>query len=522
MPLSLIVKKICPECGKTAIETSRLEMSGYKLITLQCGHVVTEDSLGGDVDYDSIISSDNRHLRDYQIAGIQFAEAANARCLIADEQGLGKTVQALGVVKLHEADLLPCVVVTKTTLKHQWFHEIRRWIGEQYLTQAIGSSKEKAMAGFQFYVVSYDLLKTEGMFNDVVIKTVIIDECQNIKNHLAERSKAVQKLSRECEYVIALSGTPIKNHAGEYFTVLNILQPTRFPSYDKFLKEYTDHYWNGYGEKVGGLSNPELFKERTADFIIRRTRIEAAPELPVMDRQFYHVELNKKLNNAYRDAQKELDTIFYADEDDDTMTNMMAIMAKMRRITGMSKTTECIDYVTEFLLNEPTKKIVVFLHHHTVADLLENNLNRWLVDGGFEKCLNLNSSLTSDRRSALVDRFRNDSSARVMIASTLAAGEGLNLQFVDTAIMLERQWNPANEEQAEGRFIRLGQTSNHVVMVYMLASETIDEYFTELVEQKRAIVTGTLDGKEVAWDENSLMKELAAVLVAKGKDKWRL
>jgi SNF2 family DNA or RNA helicase len=87
--------------------------------------------------------------------------------------------------------------------------------------------------------------------------------------------------------------------------------------------------------------------------------------------------------------------------------------------------------------------------------------------------------------------------------------------------MLERQWNPANEEQAEGRFHRFGQV-NPVSVIYMIASETIDEYFTELVEQKRAIVSSTLDNKELQWDSNSLMQELALVLTTKGKKAWKL
>ena len=108
-----------------------------------------------------------------------------------------------------------------------------------------------------------------------------------------------------------------------------------------------------------------------------------------------------------------------------------------------------------------------------------------------------------------------------MIASTLAAGEGLNLQFCSDAVILERQWNPANEQQVEGRFHRFGQLNN-VSITYMLASGTIDEYFTELVEIKRAIVAATLDNKEIAWNQQSLMRELAEVLVTRGKKAWSL
>jgi len=108
-----------------------------------------------------------------------------------------------------------------------------------------------------------------------------------------------------------------------------------------------------------------------------------------------------------------------------------------------------------------------------------------------------------------------------LIASTLAAGEALNLQFASDCILLERQWNPSNEVQAEDRFHRFGQI-NPVSCIYMIASETIDEYFTELVETKRAIVNSTLDNKEIQWDQQSLMSELATILVTKGKRAWKL
>jgi SNF2 family DNA or RNA helicase len=116
--------------------------------------------------------------------------------------------------------------------------------------------------------------------------------------------------------------------------------------------------------------------------------------------------------------------------------------------------------------------------------------------------------------------FKN-SNSRVMIASTQAGGVGGNLQFCSDAIMLERQWNPSKESQAEKRHHRFGQ-KNAVVVTYMIATDTIDEYFTELVEQKRAVVGSSLDGDEGSWDEKSLMTELAHILITKGKKSWKL
>jgi SNF2 family DNA or RNA helicase len=520
MSLSSIVKKRCPTCNKIAVEKSRINFGERKLISLECGHLIPEEAIAG-ADYSSVVSSDGKRLMPYQIDGVKFVEASGARCLIADEQGLGKTIQAVASLSLHKNDLTPTLIVTKTTIKLQWMWEVFRWIDTKKV-QVIQTSKEIAIPGFDVYIVTYDILKNENVFAHVELKSLILDECQAIKNHLSGRAKAVQNIAKlhNIEHIIGLSGTPIKNNAGEYFTILNLLQPLKFPEYNRYIRTYCDSYETMYGYKVGGLVNPDFFHEQTKDFIIRRTKDEVLKDLPELSRRFHHVELKKELHSSYNKALAELEELMYADEDSqESMTATIAILTRLRQICGISKVTEAVDFTTDFLLSTD-RKLVIFVHHKAVASLLEDNLNQWLKDGNYPSVLNLTAELSGDQRAQMVKTFA-ETNARVMIASTLAAGEGLNLQFCSDAIMLERQWNPANEEQAEARFHRFGQ-KNNVTITYMLATETIDEYFTELVEQKRAIVASTLDNKTIEWDQNSLMKELTETLIRKGKKAWKL
>jgi SNF2 family DNA or RNA helicase len=314
-----------------------------------------------------------------------------------------------------------------------------------------------------------------------------------------------------------MSGTPIENHAGEYFTILNLVAPRMFPQYARFIENDCDSYNNGYSYKIGGLKNPAAFKEKTKDLIIRRRQKDVLKDLPELSRRFYHVELDRKLNKSYAKLMEELEEEYYSESSGfDKQGKMLAIMNKLRQITGISKVTECVDFVTEFLLSTD-RKIVVFAHHHAAEDKLEIELNNWLVDGGYEKCMRFRAGDDFDKRG---QEFKN-SNSRVMIASTQAGGVGGNLQFCSDAIMLERQWNPSKESQAEKRHHRFGQ-KNAVVVTYMIATDTIDEYFTELVEQKRAVVGSSLDGDEGSWDEKSLMTELAHILITKGKKSWKL
>lgn len=516
MPLSLILKKKCTTCGKDAIEKSSSSIGKYSLITLECGHITTSKSLNSS--QQEITSSDGRSLMPYQLDGVKFAEAANARCLIADQQGLGKTVQAAVLLKLHLEDLAPCVIVTKARVKLQMVREMMRWTTSKKV-QAIFTSKEIAIPGFDIIVTTYDMLKNPAVFESVKIKSLILDECQQIKNHLSGRAKAVQELvkSHEIEHIVGLSGTPIKNNAGEYFTILNLLDPMRFPQYQRYLDKYCDLFNNGWGNKVGGLKNPEQFHADTKHIIIRRTKEEVLPDLPAKQRTFEHVELDRKLNKAYAAALQELDDLMYSDdiEASERSSMQIAIMTKLRKITGISKVPDCVDFVIDFL-ESSTEKITIFAHHHSTVDLLQAQLNQYLQLNSLSPCL----MLTAGSPEGIDLKFR-DSDARVMIASTLAAGEGLNLQFCSNAIMLERQWNPANEEQAEDRHHRYGQ-ENPVLITYMIASGTIDEFFTELVEQKRAIVASTMDGKSIVWNQSSLMNELSVLLTTQGKKKWKM
>lgn len=527
MTLTSIIRQECSVCHKIAVEQSRLKLGKTIIIKLACGHLLHEETLASDKSaYDSIVFSDGCKPREYQIDAVKFAEESNVRCIIADEQGLGKTIEALSLLRLHPQKLLPVVIVCPSTVKLQWMFEIHRICGngKEFLVQVIQSGKERAMPGFQVYVITYDMLKKAEMFDylpEHTIKTIIIDECQRIKNHLSDRAKAVQRIARNCEHIIPMSGTPIKNNAGEYFTVLNLVKPTLFPHYQKYLDNYCDYYNSGWGNKIGGLRDVERFHEDTKDIIIRRTKAEVLKDLPSIDRKFHHVELDRKLNKAYAAALQELEDMLYGDNSEfEKGTATIAIMSKMRHITGISKVTECIDFVTEFLLSTD-RKIVIFSHHQDVMEMLEAQLNSWLADGGFGKVCKLHSGLNGDERTRLVELFKSDNSRRIMLASTLAAGEGLNLQFCSDAILLERQWNPANEEQVEGRFHRFGQLNN-VSITYMIASGTIDEYFTELVEIKRSIVAATMDKKQIEWNQQSLMKELAEILVTRGKKAWSL
>ena len=127
-------------------------------------------------------------------------------------------------------------------------------------------------------------------------KHIVVDECQQIKNPDASRTRALKKIASAWQRVqlgkppriMGLSGTPIRNSAHEFGTILHLVNPTMFPSEAGFIAR--DCMPIGSGNRYR-LKNPEYFHERTKGFIQRYTRAEVLPELPSISRLFRYAEI---------------------------------------------------------------------------------------------------------------------------------------------------------------------------------------------------------------------------------------
>lgn len=564
----------CPVCKKKADEKSHqiLKELSLRIVNLQCGHSYTEKLLQRK-NWEELEAQYGApdHLYPYQGAGYEFARKSGFRALIADEPGLGKTIQTLACLKFHPDELLPCLIIVKSALKLQYMKAIIRWLGMDFMPQIISESSDRPNSMFPITITTYDLLwrmskkevekaekaekeirarlglsefspipenekskvpEIKNHFKEYGYKTVILDECQQIKNPTSKRAQMVREVCSGIPHILASSGTPIKNNAGEYFTILNILRPEKFRNYKDYLVNFCEFYESAHGEKVGGIRDPEYFRQMTEDFIIRRTKSEVLPDLPPVVRKFTECEFaSKKMEQDYNQAAEEFSEFFYENEDDNEQwSNILAKMAKLRHKAGLNKIPFVTEQVIEFLLDtERTRKIVIFTHHIDVADMMRASLIKRMK----EENINLSEPLmyqsgNMDKRQQVLEDFMNLDDSRILIASTLASGEGVDgLQRVcSDCIIMERQWNPANEEQVEARFSRIGakgkSEGGSVSANYPLSTGTIDEYFTELVEQKRATMSQVLDGVQSQWDQNSLFKELAETLARKGSKKWRL
>lgn len=563
----------CPHCGKVAktVKESRVDTKGetepdLMFITLECGHMLIkklpkgtpfhlfqsggDESCAHEWNKNACVKCNRFRPFPYQIEGMRFGEQAlaiNQGVAILDEMGLGKTQQALGLIKYHP-ELWPVLYVVKSGIKFQWFHAIIGWMGMEHVAQVVRNSTDIIIPGLKAYIISYDMLvmkQRKGKNGKIInigfdpekiiksdIKTIVLDECQQIKNPSSSRTQAVRRICKGRK-VIALSGTPWKNKGGELYSMFNMIAPMKFPTEQNFLDRWVEFYWSGKFRKQGGIQNPTRFREYIKDIAIRRERSEVMPELPTTQRTKLNVQMTADEDTMYNDAVKDFVT-WYIDavaNEEANAFNILGKISRLRHITGVAKIPATMDYVSEFI-EDTEKKIVIFVHHKDVAASLYQQCKEKFEEGkkksdeddengNSEKIpvMSLSSDLSPEQRYDLQVKF-NAAPRAILIASTLASGEGLNLQTCADCVMHERQWNPANEEQAEGRFCRIGQTAPEINAVYSQVVGSIDDHLDEIVERKRRQFHAAMNkGEASVWSQDDIIKELADVIVKNYKAK---
>jgi SNF2 family DNA or RNA helicase len=494
----------CPECDRRAREESREVIIDTTLITLKCGHKVYETNLAHskterDWHYEQ--------LRHYQQEGLEFIEESNYNCLLADDMGLGKTVQVLAAIRYNKDKLTPTLIIAKSSLRYQWAGEVYKWLyhGDQFPTNGatpkdpkdlpyiIKKGGQHLFPGFNFYIISMDLLpKYVKELKALGFQLVIVDESQNFKARDTQRTQALTEIVKEIPHRVCLSGTPILNRASEYYTTLNLIAPMKFYNETAFNRQWVETLWNGQG---GGIIHwkQDAWKQSTKDIIIRRMRSEVLKDLPPLQRTYTAVQITdpifiREYNRTRKELGEYLVTAINAGKLEQ-YSHILALLSKLRQISGVAKVEAALEWIKDYL-DSNDRKLTVGIHHKIVGEQLELALAPYHP-------LRLEGGLDERTKRARIKQFSEQSESRILIASTLAAGEGTDgLQYCcSDMLILERQWNIMKEEQFEGRLLRYGQ-KEPVFVYYFLAKGSIDEWLTELTEDKRGYVKSA-----VAQDE---------------------
>ncbi len=454
----------------------------------------------------------------YQLEGVQYA-VEKKRCILGDQPGLGKTLQAIcTVVKAHREAVIygesfPTLVVCPAALKVNWQREFKKFAGLNAII--LDDSNRQTWHSFydckkadgsplcEVFITNYESLKkffvkrvSEGgkltmkgiLFDERVnlFKSVIIDESHKCKSGKTQQGKFVEGICKGKRFVLALTGTPVVNNNTDLIQQLKILGRLEdFGGYSRFVERYCD------GPKQA--SNVKELNWRLWNCcFFRREKSKVLTQLPDKTRQYLQIDITnmKEYQSAEFDIVKYLKQ--YKNASDAQVQRSMngAVMVKMGLLKQISARGK-IKAVSEFIHDviDGGEKLIVFGYlKEVIAELKKEFPNAVTVTG---------SDNISQKQFA-VDSFQNNPDCKLIILNYKSGGTGLTLTASSRVAFIEFPWTFSDCEQAEDRAHRNGQ-KNNVNCYYFLGKDTIDKYMYDVIQTKKNIangVTGTDDQVE--------------------------
>ena len=442
-----------------------------------------------------------QRLYPYQRRGVVFA-ARTGRCLVADDMGLGKTIEAIGAAEVlaRAVGVERVLVVSPTSLKHQWQREIEQFFHRSALVvEGPFARRQQAYAAASFYkITNYDVVYRDL---DAIRKwradLIILDEAQRIKNWKTRTARTVKQL--ESDYAFVLTGTPLENRLEELHSIVEFVDRYRLGPLFRFLGAHQHVDESG---KVIGYRNLSGISRTLKPILLRRTKQEVLTDLPerlekrffvpMTDEQMRHHEENREI--VARIVHKWRRYGFLSEIDQRRLTAGLQNMRMacdstylLDHRTDHGHKTDELDRLLSDIFEDPDAKVVVFSQWVRMHELIVKRLARHKLGHVF-----FHGSVPGPKRAELIQRFRQDGACRVFL-STDAGGVGLNLQNASVVVNMDQPWNPAVLEQRIGRVHRLGQ-HRPVRVVHLIARGTIEEGMLTLLAFKKSMFAGVLDG----------------------------
>ncbi len=432
--------------------------------------------------------------------------------LVADEVGLGKT--CIAIAGLTEPATRPALVVTLTHLPKQWQKEIAKF-APSLTTHIITKGTPYEVETPDIFLINYHKLAGWCETLRGAVRTVVFDEVQELRRGASQKTKAAELISRETDFRIGLSATPIYNYGGEIYNVMQALCPDALGTRSEFMKEWC-HDGTRYGDDKASITDPKAFGQYMRDqgIMIRRTREDVARELPALSKVPYHVNADPDALDEIADSVAELAKIILDEEGSgfDKMEASAELSWKLRQATGIAKAPYVADFVK--LLVESGEKVLVYAWHREVYSVLRAKLKNYKP-----------SMYTGSESPAKKEKEKAafiDGDSKVLLMS-LRAGAGLDgLQFVtSTVVFAELDWSPGVHHQCEGRVHRDGQT-RPVVAYYLITDSGSDPVVADALGVKRTQVQGIINPdaelvEKIETDRDGIKKLAKAYLAQRSK-----
>jgi hypothetical protein len=450
-------------------------------------------------------------LKPFQRAGVSYL-LERRRAFLADEQGLGKTIEALAAIEA--AGAYPAVVVCPASLKLNWLRELERWLPQRSTRALSGNGRGNdsgdgdgaaTEAGADITIVNYDIVAARlRELCALEPQSLVLDESHYCKNAAAKRTQAVQRLSSVLPregLVLALSGTPVTNRPAELISQLRILgRLEEFGSGARFGQRFR-----------GSDAHLRLHWHLRARCFVRRLKADVLPQLPAKTRAIVPVELDNEAE--YRLAERDL-IAWLRSQPLDLRELDAKVAAALRAerlvrcnalklLAARGKLHAALAWIHDFCSSG--ERLVVFAGHREIQRAV---LER------FPTALHILGEDTAVARDAALRAFQAPDASeanQLIVCSIEVAGHGLTLTRSSNVAFLELGWTPAKHDQAEDRCHRIGQ-QDAVNAYYLLAAGTIDETISTLLERKRAVIGAVTDGVEENEEGvlDALVRELRA------------
>jgi superfamily II DNA or RNA helicase len=436
----------------------------------------------------------------FQTEGVAYLCAVR-KGLLADDMGLGKTVQAFGF--LDRIDAYPAVIVVQSHVQRHWEKKLPEFMTVRDAGDMLphdtfslswitlnGGKRLDATPAADIYIVHYLVLHAWApMLVERGVKTVIFDECQELRRSGTRKHDACTAISRAADNVAGLSGTPIYNHGTEMHTVMNTLCRGALGTRADF-----ERTWCTFIDRKIVVGDPEVLGEYLRDrrLMLRRRKDEVQLELPAKRRVIEPIagdtgifaDLVKKAADLAREAAE------IGDPFDRARMEAQAIR-ETRRATAMAKLPAVIAFLRGLMeAGEPT---LCFIHHHAVTDGIVEALDEFKP-----------SCITGREDRNMKDeaqrRFVENETNLCLISLRVATGlDGLQAR-ARVVVFAELDWSPAIHRQAEDRAHRMGQRDS-VLAYYLVTDLGTDPFVMSTLNLKASQFTGLMQDKAETDDD---------------------
>lgn len=413
----------------------------------------------------------------YQHAGIEYA-LSTPSCIIGDEMGVGKTIQALGLI--NEISPRRTLIVCPAPLRINWRREAAKWL----------LWADTAIVGYDELVRHPD--RAEGRWD-----LIIYDEAHYMKNLEAKRTRV--GLGIPAGRRLFLSGTPVVNKPIELYPLLRAIDPKAWGS----IHDYGKAYCGARPMKINGrlvwqydgaCNLKELQGRLRSTCMVRRLKKDVLKDLPPKVRQIIELPAasstgSDKMLAIVREiwkARKQAHTPEAVKALREVQQQAFENLSKVRHEQALAKVPAVVAHIKDLL--EQVPKVVVFAHHRDVIERLNNALTHVVtVTGG-----------QSDKvKQWNIDSFQKSADTRVFIGQIQAAGVGLTLTAASVVVFAELDWTPGSMNQCEDRCHRIGQKDS-VLVQHLVLEGSLDARICKTLVRKQEIIDQTLDSGAVS------------------------